>query len=97
MVTSRPLRTLAAQLGLLDGGRGRQGCQRHGKEHDHLHERAPTPFVSGFPGLPRATLKLNIMPLCMCSAMWQWAIHGPGLDTSNSMSMLAFYADNSSA
>jgi hypothetical protein len=20
-------------------------------------------------------VKLNIMPLCMCSAMWQWAIH----------------------
>jgi hypothetical protein len=39
-------------------------------------------------------LKLNIMPLCTCSAMWQCAIHGPGLDTSNSMSMLAFYADN---
>ena len=35
---------------------------------------------------PRATLKLNIMPLCMCSAMWQWAIHNPGLDTSNKMS-----------
>jgi hypothetical protein len=39
-------------------------------------------------------LKLNIMPLCTCSAMWQCAIHGPGLGTSNSMSMLAFYADN---
>jgi hypothetical protein len=39
-------------------------------------------------------LKLNIMPLCTCSAMWQCAIQGPGLDTSNSMSMLAFYADN---
>jgi hypothetical protein len=21
----------------------------------------------------RSTLKLNIMPLCMCSAIWQWA------------------------
>jgi hypothetical protein len=21
----------------------------------------------------RSTLKLNIMPLCMCSAMWRWA------------------------
>jgi len=39
-------------------------------------------------------LKLNIMPLCTCSAMRQWAIHSPGLDTSNSMSMLALYADN---
>ena len=27
-------------------------------------------------------MKLNIMPLCMCSAMWQWAIHRPGLVTS---------------
>ena len=34
------------------------------------------------------------MPLCTCSAMRQWAIHSPGLDTSNSMSMLALYADN---
>ena len=29
----------------------------------------------GYPVL--ATVKLNIMPLCMCSAMWQWAIHSP--------------------
>ena len=34
----------------------------------------------------RATVKLNIMPLCMCSAMWQCAIHRPGLVTSNRMS-----------
>ena len=34
----------------------------------------------------RATVKLNIMPLCMCSAMWQCAIHSPGLVTSNKMS-----------
>jgi hypothetical protein len=27
------------------------------------------------------TLKLNIIPLSMCSAMWQWAIHSPGLVT----------------
>jgi hypothetical protein len=23
----------------------------------------------------RATVKLNLMPPCMCSAMWQWTIH----------------------
>jgi hypothetical protein len=34
-------------------------------------------LVGAHPAAPRsrATLKLNIMPLCMCSAMWQWAIH----------------------
>jgi hypothetical protein len=31
-------------------------------------------------------VKLNIIPLCMCSAMWQCAIHRPGLLTSNRMS-----------
>jgi hypothetical protein len=29
------------------------------------------------------------MPLCMCSAMWQWAIHRPGLVTSNKMSTVS--------
>ena len=37
----------------------------------------------------RATLKLNIMPLCMCSAIWQWAIHRPGLVTSKRMSTVS--------
>ena len=31
-------------------------------------------------------MKLSIMPLCMCSAMWQWDIHTPGLVASNRMS-----------
>jgi hypothetical protein len=30
-------------------------------------------------------LKLNIMPLWLCSAMWQCAIHSPGLETSSKM------------
>jgi hypothetical protein len=30
-------------------------------------------------------VKLNIMPLCTCSAMW-WAIHRPGLVMSNKRS-----------
>src|SRR5215211_1621597 len=67
---------LAAQLGLLGGGGGRQGGEGDGEDDECLHRSAPS----------RATLKLNIMPLCMCSAMWQWAIHRPGLVTSNKMS-----------
>ena len=43
--------------------------------------------------LPRSTVKLNIMPLCMCSAMWQCAIHRPGLVTSNRMSTVCPVAD----
>ena len=49
----------------------------------------PGPLLSvraGHRAAPRSTVKLNIMPLCMCSAMWQWAIHRPGLVTSNRMS-----------
>ena len=34
----------------------------------------------------RETLKLNIMPLSVCSAMWQCAIHSPGFVTSSRMS-----------
>ncbi len=33
-----------------------------------------------------STLKLNIMPLSWCSAMWQCAIHSPGLVTSSRIS-----------
>src|SRR5439155_14811962 len=49
---------------------------------------ARPPEVSADPeaGSRRATLKLNIIPLWMCSAMWQCAIHSPGLDTSSRMS-----------
>ena len=32
------------------------------------------------------TLKLNIIPLWLCSAMWQCAIHRPGFVTSSRMS-----------
>ena len=37
----------------------------------------------------RATLKLNIIPLSVCSAMWQCAIHSPGLATSSRMSTVS--------
>ena len=37
-------------------------------------------------GSRRDTLKLNIIPLWACSAMWQCAIHSPGLETSRRMS-----------
>src|SRR5919199_542481 len=37
----------------------------------------------------RVTLKLNIIPLSVCSAMWQWAIHSPGLVTCSKMSMVS--------
>src|SRR4051812_45545068 len=33
-----------------------------------------------------ATSKLNIIPLSVCSAMWQWAIQSPGFVTSRRMS-----------
>jgi hypothetical protein len=33
-----------------------------------------------------STLKLSIIPLSWCSAMWQCAIHRPGLVTSSSRS-----------
>ena len=29
------------------------------------------------------------MPLWLCSAMWQWAIHSPGLETSSRMSTVS--------
>jgi hypothetical protein len=32
----------------------------------------------------RATSKLNIIPLCACSAMWQWPIHSPGFGSVGS-------------
>src|SRR6187200_74657 len=35
-----------------------------------------------------STWKLNIIPLSWCSAMWQCAIHTPGLVTSSRMSMV---------
>src|SRR4030095_5737242 len=70
---------------------GQAGCAA--PDPDHVQPIALSLLVRrlclGHDGLPcglRATLKLNIMPLCMCSAMWQWAIHKPGLDTSNKMS-----------
>jgi len=55
-------------------------------DHDHVQQPIGLSVLVGWlylghDGLPcglRATLKLNIMPLCMCSAMWQWAIHSPG-------------------
>jgi hypothetical protein len=28
-----------------------------------------------------STMKLNIIPLSVCSAIWQWAIHSPGFVT----------------
>jgi hypothetical protein len=31
---------------------------------------------------PAVTRKLNAIPSWLCSAMWQWAIHNPGLVTS---------------
>src|SRR5262249_26273504 len=63
-------------------------------DHDHIQELVARPvdacrlfFARGHRiASLRATVKLNIMPLCMCSAMWQCAIHNPGLDTSNKMS-----------
>ena len=61
-----------------------------GLHEPRLRRQCPSaPFlVGGQRAAPwaRATVKLNIMPLCMCSAMWQWAIHRPGLVTSNKMS-----------
>ena len=36
-----------------------------------------------------STWKLNIMPLSWCSAMWQCAIHTPGLVTSSRMSTVS--------
>jgi hypothetical protein len=49
-------------------------------DHEHVQWRT----VAGCGGHRtgsgvRATLKLNIMPLSACSAMWQCAIHSPGL------------------
>lgn len=35
-----------------------------------------------------STVKLSIMPLSWCSAMWQCIIHMPGLVTSNRMSVV---------
>src|SRR5215210_8017924 len=35
------------------------------------------------------TRKLNIIPLWLCSAMWQCAIHSPGLDTSSRISTVS--------
>src|SRR5687768_6739875 len=53
-----------------------------------------TEQVDGASGPPHAavagsTLKLNIIPLSWCSAMWQWAIHRPGLVTSSRMSTVS--------
>src|SRR6185312_10278933 len=63
-------------------------------DHDHVQDLVACPagahkffFARGHRAASlRATVKLNIMPLCMCSAMWQCAIHNPGLVTSNKMS-----------
>src|SRR6476659_2986666 len=50
--------------------------------------------VDGASGPPHAdvagsTLKLNIIPLSWCSAMWQCAIQRPGLVTSSRMSTVS--------
>src|SRR5512134_2137827 len=53
-----------------------------------------TEQVDGTSGPPHAavagsTLKLNIIPLSWCSAMWQCAIQRPGLVTSSRMSTVS--------
>ena len=44
-------------------------------DHQHVQWR---PVMTTTASGRRATLKLNIMPLSVCSAMWQCAIHSPG-------------------
>ena len=69
---------------------GHSKARLTGTDHDDIEQLIRTLFIAGVRAghraAPRSTVKLNIMPLCMCSAMWQWAIHRPGLVTSNKMS-----------
>ena len=53
--------------------------ERTGVVVDYEHD-GPAHGVTG-PSEDGATSKLNIMPLSVCSAMWQCAIHRPGLVT----------------
>lgn len=46
-----------------------EGSQRRGLRELARRLQTATPYGS--------TLKVNIMPLSWCSAMWQWAIHTP--------------------
>src|SRR3954452_10022512 len=58
-------------------------------DHQDVQGRARGPGGHRAGSGRRATLKLNIMPLWLCSAMWQWAIHSPGLETSSKMSTVS--------
>src|SRR6185436_18654593 len=71
------------------------GCGRLDAPHDDTpHDGDPQGVLCvsdlarhvGVCSTRRATSKLNIMPLWLCSAMWQCAIQRPGFDTSRRMS-----------
>src|SRR2546423_14505759 len=63
---------------------GQAGLAAADDEHFQWGARGPGAHRAG--SGRRATLKLNIMPLWLCSAMWQCAIPSPGLETSSRMS-----------
>ncbi|MCE3275151.1 MAG: hypothetical protein K0R13_1006 [Propionibacteriaceae bacterium] len=56
---------------------GHSKARLTGTYHDDIKALIVTYFVAsdrvhaGHRAAPRSTVKLNIMPLCMCSAIWQ--------------------------